>query len=652
MKETKKKAIKHLKTLLELKGMALRLYEIDPRLNDYYHDLANHSEGEDDRHNLYELLGAMKLLRLMRTYEVDISKVQQVIRLREGEWHKEGDMWVYDSGGLLLPGTRGLTHYRWEPFQIFVLTAMYGVRGWIDTEVMAGSRQLLPSERVNVENNHIEDLRRLCTDFTFFAPRKTDKTGLSAYNNFLFFMLEDADSEIYCTANSQTQSKVLYDRTQKLIRQMDPQGKRIRFTATTTNWKPLQARSSQLWALSAGGKTKDGLFAQLCCADEFGSAGYVKGKSDMGALVNVVLSSMGPRREPMLFTSTTAGNIEHGPFVDKLAGIKRELLKEINYAEKTDTPTIEGDRWMCIILEPDEWEMDEDILLSSKSVRRKVNPMLGTIVQHSFYDQAVADSRLDPLKKQETITKLFNVYRSATSEEWIKPEQIRRLQVPMRVDDCKYEDGWSVYAGMDFSQGCDLHAVSYLCWNWKTYEFFADMDAWVTEETMETVSISELYRQWVKGGWLHVSPGAVLQAALPVNRIMELDKKGVDFIAFGYDSYQSKEPILLLKEWLFGMGITDPNELVIPVSQTFASYNPAVIKAENCIKSDPPLIHFSENPMWPWEFGCCMLEIDPRMENRKPLKRNPGSDACKVDNVQCLCTGFILEEMFEGKITK
>jgi hypothetical protein len=47
-----------------------------------------------------------------------------------------------------------------------------------------------------------------------------------------------------------------------------------------------------------------------------------------------------------------------------------------------------------------------------------------------------------------------------------------------------------------------------------------------------------------------------------------------------------------------------------------------------------------------------MLEIDPRMENRKPLKRNPGSDACKVDNVQCLCTGFILEEMFEGKITK
>jgi hypothetical protein len=35
MKETKKKAIKHLKTLLGLKGMALRLYEIDPRLNDY-----------------------------------------------------------------------------------------------------------------------------------------------------------------------------------------------------------------------------------------------------------------------------------------------------------------------------------------------------------------------------------------------------------------------------------------------------------------------------------------------------------------------------------------------------------------------------------------------------------------------------------------
>lgn len=650
----KRKAVELLRRVLP--AMRGRLADVEPRLLEYYDGLALHSSADDgddnDWHNAYEILGAVKLLRLMRMYDFNADKVRQVLRLREGEWHREGSMWVYDRGGLLLPGSRGATHYRWEPFQVFIFAAMYGPMGDIDTEVEAGTRALLPSEHVG-DNGHIIDKRRLCTDFTFYAPRKTDKTGLSAYNNFLFFVLEDADAEIYCCANASDQAKILYRRTQDLIRQVDPKEARVRFTATETNWKAMQARSAKLCALSAGGKTKDGLFAQLCCADEFGSATYTNGHSDMGDLVNVVLSSMGPRREPMMFTSTTAGNVSTGPFVDKLDGLKRDLLRELDYDAGTDEPSIHDDRRMCILLQPDDYEMDDDYLLTSRTVRKKVNPMLGVIVQNSFYDQAVSDSKIDPLKKSETITKLLNVYRNSTTEEWIKPDAIRALQVQGRIDDCTYDKGWSVYVGMDFSQGRDLHAVSYLAWNSRTYEFFADMDAWVTEETLSTVSISEVYRRWVDEGWLHVSPGAVLNPSLPVSRIVELDGKGVDFLAFGYDSYQSKEPILLLKEWLFSsLGITDPNELVMPVSQTFASYNPAVIRAENCIRAEPPLIHFSRNPMWPWEFGNCMLEVDNRMDNRKPLKRNPGSDACKVDNVQCLCTAFILEDMMEGKVIK
>jgi phage terminase large subunit-like protein len=45
----------------------------------------------------------------------------------------------------------------------------------------------------------------------------------------------------------------------------------------------------------------------------------------MGKLVSVVESSMGPRREPMTFISTTAGINTTGPFVDKLTGIKQLL---------------------------------------------------------------------------------------------------------------------------------------------------------------------------------------------------------------------------------------------------------------------------------------------------------------------------------------
>ena len=170
-------------------------------------------------------------------------------------------------------------------------------------------------------------------------------------------MSGDENAECYCCANAIDQAKILFTRTSDLIRQMDPREKRIRFTASQVNWKPGQFRSASLTALSAGGKTKDGLFAQLCSADEYGSAAYVNGASDMGKLVSVVESSMGPRREPMTFISTTAGIIQAGPFIDKLAGIKALLLTELDPTYEHDLST---DRQMCLLLEPDEWEQQDE----------------------------------------------------------------------------------------------------------------------------------------------------------------------------------------------------------------------------------------------------------------------------------------------------
>ena len=169
------------------------LIDIDQRLHDYYDDLCESSSpyiGDDyDNHNLFELLCALKLLRLIHTYPMDVAKVRKVIRLREGEWQQdESGRWHHIRGGLLQPGARGATYYRWQPYQVFILTAIYGPHVWIDTHIPNGQRELLPTER-NGECGNIEDYRRLCTSFTYYAPRKTDKTGLSAYCGVIDFML-------------------------------------------------------------------------------------------------------------------------------------------------------------------------------------------------------------------------------------------------------------------------------------------------------------------------------------------------------------------------------------------------------------------------------------------------------------------------------
>ena len=306
-KEEKDKAWRMLQG--QLTRQVAQVAEVEIRLYEYYEDLVQHPE----YHNAYELLGALKLLRLLRTYVLDLDTLRDVIYKYEGTWRDNGGIWEHLEGGVRHPGTTGPTYYRLQPFQVFVLVAMFGLKAWINTEAEAGSRALLPTEKVI--DGTIYDLRRLCTEFTDFTPRKTAKTQLSAFVQFWYFMSGDENAECYCCANASDQAKILFTRTSDLIRQMDPREKRIRFTASQVNWKPGQFRSASLTALSAGGKTKDGLFAQLCSADEYGSAAYVNGSSDMGKLVSVVESSMGPRREPMTFISTTAGIIQAGPFI-------------------------------------------------------------------------------------------------------------------------------------------------------------------------------------------------------------------------------------------------------------------------------------------------------------------------------------------------
>ena len=643
----------------------LSVFRIEERLGMYMQGLVNNP----DHHNAYEILGALMFLRMLRTYEQDIDTFRDVIYKYEGVWEQRDGIWHHVEGGLKHPGTTGPTYYRLQPFQVFVLASMFLLKAHINTEAEAGSRELLPTEYVNLEGEwplndrklYIYDLRRLCTEFTFFTPRKTAKTQLSAFIQFWYFMSGDENAECYCCANASDQAKILFSRTRDLIHQMDPKERRIRFTASQVNWKPGQFRTASLTALSAGGKTKDGLFAQLCSADEYGSAAYVNGASDMGKLVSVVESSMGPRREPMTFISTTAGINTTGPFVDKLQGIRLLLEKELDPEAEH---TLSEDRQACLLLEPDEWEQqDEELLLTSKDVRRKVNPMLGIIVQHSFYDDEIAKARQNPEKMNEVICKLLNVYKGAKVTKWITGDRIRPLQTDRRITDCRYQDGWQVFVGLDFSQGDDLFAVTYLAVDYTPSDtmrgrFFADTDCWVLEETMRQSPNRPLYEQWVAQGWLHVCPGEVFDSMLAINRIAAVAQSGVNIVSFGYDPAQSIQPINQLKAWLqtlFQRTDVSPKELadviqrmVIPVSQTSMTQNPRVGELEHMILEKEPWLSFSASPLWPFCFGNCACELNSS-DLRRIVKGGP-PPTHKIDPIHGLLDALYGFDLSEGRI--
>ena len=660
-------AIDLLKTRYE--GKADTLKDIDPRLDEYFADLIAHSNADpdsvDDHHNVYELLGAAKFLRMLDTYNFNTKKVQTVIRLREGEWRREGRRWRHVSGGLKCPGTSGAQVYRWQPFQVFVLASVYGFYSWVDTRVSAEERaELLPTERV--KDGTVWDYRRVCTDFTYFGPRKTDKTGLAAYIQFEFFFFEDDNAEIYCCANSSDQAKLLYSRTRQLIMQMDATGNRIRSTQTVTDWKQAfkTVHDSSVRPLSAGGKTKDGMFAQLCCADEYGSAPYTNGKSDMLSLVNVIQSSMGPRREPMTFTTTTAGTIQQGPFMEKLDALHRSLERELNYTEAD----FESDRRLCLCLEPDQWERDEQTILDKPTLRKKVNPMLGLIVQHSSYDAWISEARGDQTKMPELLAKYFNIYQTGRMTKWITGDRIRPLQVQKRITDCRYQDGWRVFVGLDFSLGDDLYAMVTLGVNYTPSDtmrgrFFADAVAWVLEKTMKESPNRPLYEEWVRQGWLYMCPGEVFDSMLSINQLGAIDdRQDIDIRFFGYDPAQSIQPINQLKAWLQTiLQKKNPQataadiaqviqQMVVPVSQTALTQNPRIAELESMILDKEPWIEFSMSPLWPWCFGNCAAEVSSS-DLRRIVKGGP-QPTHKIDLVHALLDALYGFDLAEGRVSE
>ena len=631
------------------KDIRRQLTDIDERLLEYLSDIRPCDQGEDcnHRHNYYECLCALRFLRIFKAYPFDDKKVRQIIVFGEGFWEQTDGRWVHVRGGIKQPGPTGDIVYRWEPFQVFVLAAVFGPHAWVPTGNKAGTRELLPTEKE--QDGMIVDLRRLCTDFTFFAPRKMNKTGLSAFIQVVFFFLEDSNAEIYCCANSKDQSDILYNRTRMMISQLDDGG-HIRQTASVCDWRSAYRgiRNSSIRPLTAGGKTKDGMFAQLCSADEYGSSPWVKGKSEMKNLIDVIESSMGPRREPLTFTTTTAGTITEGPFIEKLKAL------HVMLDEEDGSSALQRDRTMCLLLEPDSWERDEETLLTSRIVRMKVNPMLGKIVQNSFYDDWAEKVRMESSKLPEYVSKLMNVYHSASMEEWITADDIRRLQVPMRVDDCKGDEGWVVFVGLDFSLGDDLHAMSYLCYNRRTGQFLADCDAWITEHAMERSAMREVFRSWVRSGWLSVSPGKTLQPELPVGRVASLfENRGISFGAFLYDPYKAKTPINALSAYFFSYfqragRVVDPTKIIIPCRQNYATFNPLVLEMDYLIKNDPPAIRFSQNALWQWEAGNMVLDTSTDgMDNRKPRKRDAGS---KIDNFIALLEALHGFDLVNGRI--
>ena len=261
--------------------------------------------------------------------------------------------------------------------------------------------------------------------------RKNGKTLLAAaISAYCSFLDEEYGARIYFAAPKLEQANLCYSAFFQMV-QKEPELAALAQKRRSDIYIPDSNTTIKPLAFSA--KKSDGLNISLCVADEVASW-----QGDNGLkMYEVLKSSFGARRQPLLLSISTAGYVNDGIY-DEL--MKRSTAVLMGSSKETRLAPI-----LYTIDDLDKWN---DIRELAKS-----NPNLGVSVSVSYMLEEIAVAEGSLSKRAEFITKYCNVKQNS-SQAWLEFQTVEKcLSKPTNLDEFR-----SCYCvgGVDLSQSTDL----------------------------------------------------------------------------------------------------------------------------------------------------------------------------------------------------
>lgn len=457
------------------------LVDTDGRIGAYVLKVIDEPEG----HNVYELLGVRRFLRLLDRYEWKAGRVKRFFRFYEA---------------LRFNGIKGRTRYRLTPVQAFQFANIFGFAR--------------------------ADGRRLIRTAYLFVPRKFSKTTSCAALAVYDMLFGDSNAQAYVGANSYDQAKICFDEIRKIMLDLDPRGKHFRVNREKITFKD-RGRDSLIQCLTANANTKDGLFASLVIMDEYAQARNTAGKNGAD-LKNVLTTSMGPRREPLTVVITTASDVVDGPFAHELEGVLSVLRGEK-----------ESDTMFASIFMPDVDDAESD-----PRTWAKVQPHLGITVQPDYYENEWQTAQLSAENMLAFRTKLLNIFAINEEKTWFTHEKAKELLGSFDIDRVQGRPDCAV--AFDLSVHDDFSAVSYTVYSSASKKFYTHTDYYFPEGALKGHPNEQLYRLWHEKGYLKLCKGQKIDTAMITEDILRRSKL-VNIIRIGYDAYKAQELTSILK---------------------------------------------------------------------------------------------------------
>lgn len=473
-----------------------------------------------------------------------------------------------------LAGTRIIL----EPWQIFILTTVFG---WVDGEKKRRFRHV-----------YIE------------VPRGNGKSALSS-GVALYALAADGEggAECYTFATTRDQARIVFD-TSKAMVSMSPDLAREFGLTKQAHSVTVMKSGSVLMPKSAEGSTLDGLNTHIAVIDELHA-------HKTRELYDVVVTSLGKRRQPLLWVITTAGFDNAGICYEVRTMVTRVLDR-----------TVIDDAQFGIIytIDPgDDWR--------TEAALKKANPNWGVSVMPAEVMRLQRTAMELPSSQNNFKTKHLDVWCSA-SAAWMDSNAWAACE-DTGLDLADFE-GCPCWIGLDLAAKNDITAKVRLFPYKDGFAVFAEY--YLPKISIEKATNSQ-YSGWEIEGRLTATDGAMTDMKVVEEGLRE-DLSRFDVQAIGFDPWNALS---------LSTSLANDGAPMVEYRNTVEKFSDPMKRVEAMVQGGK--LRHGDDPVMRWMMGNVVAKRDAK-DNIFPRKERYEN---KIDGVVALIMAVGLAGVPEEK---
>lgn len=368
---------------------------------------------------------------------------------------------------------------------------------------------------------------RQFNEILLVMARKQGKTLLaSAIATYEAYADGEYGARVYMAAPKLQQANICYDQCYQTIKK-EPELEKFAKKRRTDIY--IEYSNSSIAPLAFSEKKSDGLNVSCAILDEVASW---RGQAGL-RFYEVLKSSVGARRQPILLGITTSGYENDGIFDALIARATRLLTggsKETHFLPL-----------LYMIDDVDRWNDINEL--------QKANPNLGVSVSPKYLidELAIAENSLS--KKSEFLTK-YACVKQNSSLAWLDIQTIKSMSgKALKFDDFKHS---YCVAGIDLSMSTDLTAATVVIEKEEDLYCFAHF--WLPSQKIEEATSRDglPYEQYIARGFLSLSGENFVDYADCYQWLVDLvEQYEILPLVVGYDRYSANYLVNDLKAYGF-----------------------------------------------------------------------------------------------------